>query len=119
MFLLLDVLGRIGCDQRSRIDDDLTVLEHNLPLDPGLDLPRCRDLFFLSRLPFLCKPEVNILLTHIMAWSVCLLRKLALLSLTRSSSRSRSALQTRLILDTCIRSLYNSPGEHDKQTRAD
>jgi hypothetical protein len=53
MLLLFDVLGRVRCNERSRVHDDLAILEDNLPLHPGLDLPRGGDLFLLPCLPFL------------------------------------------------------------------
>lgn len=57
MFLLLNILGRIGGDERSGVYDDLAVLEDDLALHPGLDLPGGGDLFLLAGLPFFCKPE--------------------------------------------------------------
>ena len=80
VFLLFDILGSVGGDQWSRINDNFTVFEYHLPLDPCLDLPRRSDLFLLSRLPFLCKPKVNILLAHLTLLSLrkrCFSRRLA------------------------------------------
>lgn len=53
MLLLLNVLGRVRSNEGSRVDNDLAVLEDNLPLHPRLDLPRGGNLLFLAGLPFL------------------------------------------------------------------
>lgn len=59
VLLLFDILGRVGGDERSGVYDDLAVLEDDLPLHPGLDLPGGGDLLLLAGLPFLCKPEAG------------------------------------------------------------
>lgn len=53
VLLLLHVLGRVRGDEGPGVDDDLAVLEDDLPLHPGLDLPGGGDLLLLAGLPFL------------------------------------------------------------------
>lgn len=53
MFLLLDILGSVRGNERTRIDNDFAIFENDLPFHPGLDLPGGRDLLFLASLPFL------------------------------------------------------------------
>lgn len=53
MLLLLDILGGVCGNERSRINNDFAIFEDDLPFNPGFDLPGRRDFLFLASLPFL------------------------------------------------------------------